>query len=234
MAASVSLATITSRAQSLADMINDNFVSTTEWTFWINSAAQDLYDKLTQADPERYMNVYQFTSQPNTQSYALPSDFYKLLRVDAVYGTANLPLFYTLRKFSLLEEDSYQFPIYNIAGPVYRYRLRGNNLWITPGPLQATTMNLWYTPVFTQLVNQTDTFDGINGWEQYVVLQTAVHALQKEGATDPSFLVAEMEKWEQKIKALELERDSSFPEQTIDVMRGPWPWRGMGGNGSGP
>lgn len=235
MAASVSLGTIRQRAQSLADAAQ-GLASTTEWNFWINAAAADLYDRLTQADPERYVNTFQFSLVPPAIDVALPADFYKLLRVDCIYGQAgqNPPLFYTVRKFSLLEEDAYQYPVYvTLAGPAYRYRLRGNNIHFTPAPNASTTMRILYVPVITPLVNDSDTMDGINGWEEFVVISTAIRALQKENATDTTSLVQEREKWESKIKALELERDSSFPEQTIDVMRGPFPYRGWPGGGFG-
>lgn len=238
MAASVSLATIRTRAQLLADMDSPSsastFVSTTAWNYWINACAQDLYDRLTQADPERYFSQTNITTVAGTILYALPSDFYRLLRVDCVYGSGTPPLFYTLRKYNLLEADAYQLPVYvNVAGPSYRYRLQGNNIALTPSPQTSVTLRLSYVPVMTQLVNDTDTLDGVNGWEEHVVLSVALRALQKEGTTDVQWIVAEREKWEEKIKALEVERDSSFPETTTDVTRSPWPGLGYGPGGEG-
>jgi hypothetical protein len=232
MASSVQLSVIRARAQALADMENQNFVTTTNWNYWINACAMDLYDRLTQADPERYFSQNTFSILPPNTTQTLPADFYKLLRVDCLYGTGNPPLFYTLRKYSLLEADAYQFPVYvTLAGPAYRYRLQGNSIAFTPSPQASTSIRISYVPVMTQLVNDTDTLDGVNGWEEHVVLNVALRALQKEGTTDVQWIMAELAKWEEKIKALELERDSSFPEQTIDTQRGPWPFRGFSGEG---
>lgn len=235
MPANVTLSGLIIRAQSRADMVNANFVSSGEWTTWANSAATDLFDKISQADPERYAQQYNFVLQTsNSGVQPLPPDFYKLLRVDLLYGSGNPPLFYTLRKFSLLEEDAYQFPAFvTLAGPAYRYRLRNNYLELTPSPNASATLRMWYLPVMTTMNVATDTLDGVNGWEEKVVLDMAISALLKENATDVSALTAERNKWEEKIKALALERDTSFPEQTIDVSRGPWPYRGDGGGGWG-
>ena len=242
MASLVNLQTLIFRAQSRADMINANFVSSAaagtqpgaEWTYWANSAAMDFFDKIGAADPERYMNLYSFTTTSNVADYALPADFKTLLRVDLVYGTGSPPLFYTLRKFNLLEEDAYQFPAYiTLAGPAYRYRLRNGNIHFAPAIQAANTINLYYLPVIPQMVNPTDTIDGINGWEEMIILDMAMRALLKENATDITPLQMEYSRWEKKIQALAEQRDSSFPESTIDVNRGPTQWGGFTNGGIG-
>lgn len=322
MAALVNLSTLIFRAQSRSDMINANYVSSVatgtqpgaEWTFWANSAISDFFDKVGQADPERYMENYQFQTAANVSDYPLPSDFKTLLRVDLLYGAGTPPLFYTLRKFNLIEEDAFQFPAnVTLAGPAYRYRLRGSNIHFAPSIQAANTISLYYLPVVPQLVptipgttvsaasagqlapatngtinvasttgflpsgiftvattsgTQTITYtaltstsftgctggdgvgtmalgatvtqggvqiaiDGINGWEEMIVLDMAMRALLKENATDITMLQQEYARWEQKIKALAEQRDTSFPECTIDVNRGPTNWGGFTSGGIG-
>lgn len=231
MPLTVTLAELTYRAQSRADMINANFVSSGEWTRFANSAYSDLYDKVSQADPERYMQDVQYVVTSGSQ--VLPSDFYKLLRVDLIYGS-NGAQFYTLRKFNLQEEDAYQYPAYTTAyGPAFRYRLRGGSIDFTPTPSLATTIRLLYLPRISPMVTSADTIDGVDGWEEKIILDMTIMALLKENATDVSLLLQERDKWDEKIKALAAERDISFPEQTIDVTRGPWPFRNNG-SGWGP
>ena len=242
MPALVNLQTLIFRAQSRSDMINSNYISSTaqgsapgaEWTYWANSACQDFFDKVGVADPERYMENYQFTTTPNVADYPLPADFKTLLRVDLLYGSGTPPLFYTLRKFNLIEEDAYQFPAYiTLAGPAYRYRLRAGNLHFAPAIQSASLISMYYLPVVPLLVNPTDTIDGINGWEEMIVLDMAMRALLKENATDITMLQQEYSRWEKKIQALAEQRDTTFPEQTIDVNRGPTNWGGFGGGGIG-
>ena len=227
MPLTVSLAELTYRAQSRADMINANFVSSGEWTRYANSAYSDLYDKITQADPERHMT--EVTYSVSSGSHVLPSDFYKLLRVDLIYGSGNPAQFYTLRKFNLQEEDRYQNPGYTTAyGPSFRYRLHGGAIAFTPQPAGTQNIRLLYLPRITPLVTSADTIDGVDGWEEKIVLDMAIQALLKENATDVSPLVAERDRWEAKITALSAERDVSLPEGTIDVYRSPWPPFGGG------
>ncbi len=233
MASTVTLANLIFRAQSRADMINAEFASTAEWTVWANNAASDLYDSISQADPERYLSSVTSTLTPPATSIALPTDFYKLLRVDLLYGAGTPAQFYTLRKFNLLEEDAYQFPAYmTLMGPAYRYRLRADTLDFAPAPQMSCSIRMLYLPILTQMTTGTDTLDVVNGWDDMVVLDMAITALLKENATDVSPLMAERAKFEQRIKMLAAERDTSFPEQTIDVTRGPFSWGG-GGTGMG-
>lgn len=227
----VTLSGLLYRAQSRADMLNANFVASGEWMAWANSAYSDLYDKISQADPERYLN--EVTVTVTSGSHTLPADFYKLLRVDQLYAGASVPTqFWTLRKFNLTEEDSFQGPGWTVAqGPATRYRLRDGAIVFVPQPTGTQSIRLLYLPAITPMQSPLDTIDGVDGWEEKIVLDMAIAALLKENATDVTPLLAERAKWEQKITALSAERDVSFPESTIDVYRTPGPWGGSGGPG---
>lgn len=228
----VTLSGLIFRAQSRADMINANFVASGEWNAWANSAYSDLYDKISQADPERYLEDVTLTV--TSGSHALPSDFYKLLRVDMLYGGSSSQQFYTLRKFNLQEEDSMQGPGWTVAqGPASRYRLRDGAIVFMPPPSGTQSIRLLYLPAITPMQVTTDTIDGVDGWEEKIVLDMTIAALLKENATDVAPLMAERAKWEQKITALASERDVSFPETTVDVYRAPWPFSGGRGGWDG-
>ena len=226
----VTLSGLIYRAQSRADMLNANFVASGEWNAWANSAYSDLYDKISQADPERYLNEVTYTV--TSGSHTLPTDFYKLLRVDLLYaGSAAPTQFWTLRKFNLTEEDSLQGPGWTVAqGPACRYRLRDGAIVFTPQPTGSQSIRLLYLPAITPMQAATDTIDGVDGWEEMIVLDMAIAALLKENATDVQPLMMERQRWNAKIEALANERDVSFPEGTIDVTRGAWPY-GDGGPG---
>lgn len=229
----VTLSGLMYRAQSRADMLNANFVASGEWMAWANSAYSDLYDKISQADPERYLEDVTLTVTSGSRT--LPSNFYKLLRVDMLYAGASAPTqFWTLRKFNLTEEDSFQGPGMAVAqGPATRYRLRDGAIVFVPQPSGTQSVRLLYLPAITPMQSPLDTIDGVDGWEEKIVLDMAIAALLKENATDVSPLMAERAKWEQKIQALASERDVSFPEGTTDVYRNSWPFGGGGSGGWG-
>lgn len=61
------------------------------------------------------------------------------------------------------------------------------------------------------------TFDGISGWEEYVVLDAAIKGVVKE-ESDPSALMAEKEAMRQRIMATAMGRDASLPSRVSDTQ----------------
>lgn len=228
----VTLAELIYRAQSRADMINANAVASGEWTRFANASYSDLYDKISQADPERYLEDTTLTV--TSGSHALPSDFYKLLQVRLLNGSATQ--FTILRKFNLQEEDAFQWGgTTSPVGLATRYRLRNGAIIFEPQPAGTQSIQLLYLPAITPMALASDTIDGVDGWEEKIVLDMTIAALLKENATDVTPFMAERAKWEEKIQALAAERDVSFPEGTVDVYSSPWPWgRGGPGGWGGP
>ena len=72
-----------------------------------------------------------------------------------------------------------------------------------------------------KLVNESDTLDGINGWEEYVVVDAARKMATK--ARD-QMLVNELkedrERLRERIKALAGKRDRHLPRRVVDVRYG--------------
>lgn len=67
-------------------------------------------------------------------------------------------------------------------------------------------------------VDNPDRWDGISGWEDYVVLDTAIRLMVKE-ESDPSALMAEKQEMDLAIEELGSERDDGSPKTIQDVMR---------------
>lgn len=213
------LAAITLQAQQRADMVNSTFISASEWTGMVNSSCQHLWDKLVEA----YGNDYELSTAPFAittdgvnDSYALPTDFFKLLGVDLqVSGTSN---YLTLPRFNFGERNQYSLPgIQTFAGRTnMKYRLRGNFIWFIPLPTSGMVLRMWYVPRFTPLVNPTDSFDGINGWEEFVVNDAAMKALAKE-ESDISSIMAMQQVQERRLDNIMENRDAGSPSTVVDI-----------------
>lgn len=144
-------------------------------------------------------------------AYSLPSDFYKLLRVDLLNSPSE---YITLHKFNLMEEQAHQ----SSAGYGYRYadfsyRMRGDEIIFAPG--QSTgTIRLYYIPAITKLSADTDTINGVNGWEDYICYSAAIKALAKE-ESDPSVLMAERDALRERIETMSVDRDAGTAENVL-------------------
>ena len=158
----------------------------------------------------------------------LPTDFFKLLGVDIYingYWRTLEPLDWSRRGSYYnnlgVWSDSSNI-VYSIEGPIIR---------LFPEPTSSFPVKIWYIPYATVLVEDTDTFDGINGWEHYVVLDTAISMLAKE-ESDTRPLMAERAEIETLIDELSSTRDEGAPwrmerrYQGVSQMRSNWRGRG--------
>lgn len=156
------------QAQQHADMVNSQFLSTTEWNANISTSYKELYDLLITSYGDEYSVAapYNFTTSSTTQLYALPDGlttvdvltsviavpFYKLIGID-LQVTTSPSSWVTLRKFEFTERNKYwlanQYAIYGVI--TLRYRVIGSNLWLTPVPVAGQTIQMWYIPKPTNL-----------------------------------------------------------------------------------
>lgn len=161
MARSVTLQQLRVRSQRLANMENSTFVQTSEWADIINANLCEVYDLLvTAAPPDYYTSTYQLTTAAGTIAYAVPAD---LLDLSCVFAVESTDQRRPIRAISDFDRGLYR------------------------APQGAYTIELEYTPNAPTLVADTDTFDGVSGWEELIVAMSARDALLKE-ESDVTFL----------------------------------------------
>lgn len=198
----VSLSTIRTRAKSAADMINDGLVADTEWNAWINYGARRLHDMLCSKFGDEYFIKSASVSTTQGSNVApLPADFYRERSIDFGQGANAI----TLRRMSFKDRNKYNWAsvVWGGSGAVPFYTISGTNLLLYPSPsVTGATLTLWYYPTLqvfvhgtgsitsASLVNDDDTIDGVNGFEELVVLEAAIRAKLKDDS-DASALMAQ-------------------------------------------
>lgn len=222
MASNVTLLSMRTQARQRADMETSAFVSDSELNGYINAGIKKIYDALTNAGEFYYTAFSDIAVLPNVKSYALPASFYKLLGVDLILDANGNAV--TLKPFSFSQRNSYLFtPTWNVVGLSYlRYMIQGNNISFVPNPIGNQTVRVHYVPAFTNLSLDADTFDGINGWEEFVILDAAIKMLAKE-ESDTSMLVHEQQAMIIRINEMKLMRDIGAPSKIEDVSK-QMPW----------
>lgn len=224
MAASVSLSEMILGVRRRANIENQtDFINDSELTEYINAGCQDLYDKLVQAGGQPWFrSTYTFTTVAGTSDYALPSQFYRLASVDIDMGGG---LFISALPYMENERNKFRWFYQGwFAGrPVY-YRMIGSSMRFIPSPTGGYSVTLNYYPVFPKLSSGSDAFDGINGWEEYVIW-LAVAACKAKSDEDPGFAMAEISRLNARIEALAAQRDAYGAERINDVYGDDWsPW----------
>jgi hypothetical protein len=214
MASTVTLTNLIEQVRQRADMENTTFVTDAEITTYINSGCQDLYDILLKKYEDYYTISGSVVTDGIADTFALPAGFYKLIGVDYYLSGLLQPM----ERFNF--EDRYK---YRYNAQVLRYRIIKNSLKIIPVP-PAQTLTIWYAPAFTPLVTGSDTFDGINGWEDVVVVDAAMKCLKKE-ESDISQLLIEKQELTAKIEEMAFNRDQGRPEVVADVVQYRLPYQ---------
>ncbi len=121
----------------------------------------------------------------------------------------------------------------NLANPAiprygypYFYKLLGNNIEVLPTPQGAFALELRYIPTATVLASDSDTFDGINGWDEFVVVDVARKMATKERDWEQvREFKGDLIKLEGRIRALAGARDRASNRHVVDV-RGRVRWVG--------
>jgi hypothetical protein len=206
MALTITLGELRTLSQQRADMENSQFIDTDEWNAYINASGAELYDILVQKGVDYYVVSQSFNITGSADSYALPSNVYKLTGIDYALGGQNYPM----QKFIWADRFKYR---YNSG--VIRYRIVGNTLYFIPRAA-AQTVTLWYVPPFTRLVNDGDTLDTINEWYEYIVIDAAIKARIKE-ESDIQELLVQKQAIAQRIEAMSADRDHAYGERVSDV-----------------
>lgn len=250
----MSLGQVRYLAQAESDMINANFVSTKEWNNYISQSYFELYDLLVTTYEDLFMApTFTFPTNGN-QQYPLPDGltvvdlttntvapkFYKLLGVDlglTPSTNTNPNAFVTLRKFQFISRNRYIYPqltstylgVFNL-----RYRVVGNNIMFIPTPSSGQFIRMWYVPALIQPVQNKDILDGVSGWLEYVIVDAAIKALQKE-ESDTSALMMRKAALLKRIEETASNRDAGEAEQISDARGNSERWGGGGSpNGDGP
>lgn len=212
----VALSVLRTRARVLCDQANSAFISDADFNALLNASADELYDILVERFEDYFTTSSTITTVSGTENYPVPTDFYKLVGVDFQIDSTR---WRALEPFSVRERNVYRnLPTIGFPGYELKYWLRGSSFDLLPVPTAAWTLKLWYVPKRTQLALDTDTFDGVNGWEEYVVVDAAIKATVAEEG-DPSALMQAKAALLERIEKASSKRDAGSPARVSDVSR---------------
>ena len=218
------------RVRQRADVVGSTFVTDAELNAYINASYAELWDLVCKSDPERFTTSANLTVAAGADSTALPADFYQLVGCDLyVSGSPNPWITLTRMPWNERNRWVYTTALWNSFGwSNIRYRLSGQKILFSPVTPHQETIRLWYVPAITTLVNDSDELDGINGWEEYIVVDAAAKVFIKE-ESDPSPFLAQKQSLIARIQTMAAKRDVGEPDvvQDTTVQGGvTWGWRG--------
>lgn len=195
MPATKTLAQLRTTVRFEGDFENSRIISDARLDDTINKAAREVWDFYADFRPDLLVIVQAGApvTAPGVPIVALAPNFYRLRQVEIFEGDRS----HRLHEVNLSEAWRYQ------SGPAVswslRYRVQNNNLYFHPTPTTANGLAIFYIPTLTPLVATTDTFDGINGFEDLLVCRAVLSLLRREKMPTQEF-ETEAERLEKRIR----------------------------------
>lgn len=191
-------------AQLKADKLNSQYLTPDEWNFNINQSANELYDLLVDKYGDDYFFAPALTfpltglisyPYPDGILYSGAPALYKLNGIDAnISGgdsQGSSAGWVPLSRANWSDRDRYTtwpgqagalLNIYQMS-----YRPMGNSVYFFPQN-QSISVRMWYVPILTQMLQDTDMMPfSISGWSEFVIIDAAMKAMIKEES---------LEKWQ--------------------------------------
>jgi hypothetical protein len=198
-------------------MENSQVVTTAELKQYINDSGTEFNERLADAYGEKYtMKRATFSLTPNTEIYTIASapisaaDFMQLHRMEYSVSGKWLPV----EEFKLAEAEYFQDPFG--VGPVLAYRFEGPALVFAPVPRVAYSMRMFYSPIWTILVNDADTVDTINGWHELIIVDVCIKILAKQDLPCGVFM-AQKTAMLKRIDEIKQQRNVAAAPRIVDV-----------------
>jgi hypothetical protein len=221
------LAELRAEVRQRADMENSELVSDAEVNRYINQSIARLYGKIASMDEGDFVQTDNVPTTIGQYVYTLNADFFRLASVPPY--VVQRPIAKVLKRFSpadkprlLIETDGHD-PWNSDTGSLYYRIAGGDTIEFLPTPTKVVTIAVSYIPASPVLDDDADTFDGRNGWDEWVVLDSAVKCLTKE-ESDVRALIAEREALWEEIKPQAQAKDLAEPGRVRDVEGGGGFW----------
>lgn len=207
------LAELKTRVRQRADMVNDDFVEDAELVTYIQQSYRKLYNLIVTTFSDWYVDdPVEFTLASGENTYTLPATFYKLVAVDFKLNGKWVEVL----RFNMNERNRTTAGRFRIYHPINRYRLMNNKLRFIPSDNAEGDYRYWAVSKPSVPVDDSDTIEGENGWDEFVVLDAAIKCLNKE-ETDPSILIMEQQQIKEDILINANSYDEGGSERVEDV-----------------
>lgn len=197
-------------------MVYSQFVSDSELNGYINASAQELYDLLVEANVDYFTTSVEFTLTGARTYWQMPdSTVYKLRGLDLDLNGSWTPVW----PYEMLERGRFQdAPVSRLLATV-RYRAIGDRLEFLPADQAPGRYRFRYIPFMQVMVNNSDTFNGYNGFEEYIVVDSAIKCKDKEESS-VQVLQGQKKKLIERIQAMANVRDYAASDRVQDVRSG--------------
>ncbi len=193
MAADVEFGELKTRVRFRGGFENSRAITDTRLAELLNQELRHVWDLLIRHRSDPQVSMTTTATVVNDPLVVLPSNFYRLRQLEILDGTEYFPL----APVNLSEAWRFERGTTQPRGFRYRVVLDSGNdrVRLAPTPTRVYTLRVWYYPTFADLVDDTDVFNGVNGYEDLVIARVIEALKLRDGmpANEWSQLVARRE-----------------------------------------
>lgn len=217
MARTRTLTQLIAEVRDRADIEGSQHITDAQITRYINQSGAALHAKLVDFDQDEFVEISTgpclAPESDGATHVEMPA--YRVLVVSASINGVDT----RLDRFNWTERPGATDA--GRSGPPHMYRWVGNEIVIVPPLPTGTTVTVYSIGAFVDMSAGSDTYDGRDGWEEWVVWDAAIKCLVKE-ESDARQAMAERDAVFARIKGQMLARDLHRPARVQDVRPKAW------------
>lgn len=209
-----------------ADVENDPHITDTEIKRFVNQSCAALHALIVDAGSGFYTIGVSGALTAGDDKLAAPANMYRMIKLAVqVSGVWRSVRRATMEQYiDGLNATTWGMP----SWPTAYVMINGHTCSFSPLPDAAYPYRMYYVRSFEDMSAGTDTFDGQGGWEEWVVLDSAIKCLNKE-ESNPADLVGERAAVWARISSQLAATDEDHPPTVRDTASSYdqwWPRRG--------
>lgn len=210
MADSLTLASIETTCRQRFEFPDTTRITSDEMQGYILTSIKHFHDLVIESNEEAVLGSSQITIYSASGEYVLPDHFYKVRAIDIEEAGQK----YDMERFQWNERNNFQT---TASSPLNtRYSITNNVLYLRPIPAYTGTITVWYIPTAEYyFANGKNSYNFINGWEEWVLLDVGIKCYLKEDFDIQALLT--LREMQEKRLASSSNRDRNIPKQMIDV-----------------
>lgn len=194
---------------SIVDDVEFGYFTREDTRRYLNQAAKECQKLLIQSGNNWYIKVVSRPMIVNQRDYALPCDFLKVNRLEAVQNPGVNQTVQALGSCTMNQQDA--FPQF---GQPCAFYIQKNQLILLPAPNDVRTMVLYYSYRIEDMVVEADLPDVPEEFHEYIVMLAAKTCFLKDGR-DPGLVVEKIRQVEMALERDAIERAQDHMSQVV-------------------
>jgi len=209
--ANVTLDQLRTYCWDLLDDPNGSYFTSATLTLRLNLALRETQKRLISANQQWYLTCATAPTVAFQNTYALPSDFLQVLRLEYVtQGSGTTASTQKLFEITPNQTDL----VTDVQGDPQFYILQKDSFRLVPTPTRVVTMELYYSYYVADMVNGSDVPDAPPQFHEYIAILAARDCYIKDGRPITP-IEQKLAQYEKLFKEIAVQREADGPRMIV-------------------